>query len=149
MDNLSLQRYHFWSFSPSRDVIPLGTLNDCWAKQTFCKFGLFQTPLETGWSITSETDAPSLTGISGATLSTWLGFFWDLPQYMEWTKYPWGQYSLVHQFMSFFAQYMLNWEVFCLPSWMELCKFLSSNTAWNWGETWLLSRFRTRATYLA
>ena len=27
-------------------------------------------------------------------LSHDLGFLWYLPQYMEWTKYPWGQYVL-------------------------------------------------------
>ena len=39
---------HFWSVYPSRDGIPLGTLDDCWAKQTFRRFDMFRTPSKNG-----------------------------------------------------------------------------------------------------
>ena len=39
-------------------------MDNCSAKQTFGKFDVFQNPSETGQSITSETDAFLLTGLS-------------------------------------------------------------------------------------
>ena len=63
----------FYPFSPSLYGILLVTLDDCWLKQSFGKCDVFWTPSETGCLITSETDAPSLTGLSGVTLSTLVG----------------------------------------------------------------------------
>ena len=51
-----------------------------------------------------------------------LSFWWGIPQYIEWTKYPWGKYSLVHHFSSCVAQYLSNLGVLWLPSWMEMWK---------------------------
>ena len=47
-----------------------------------------------------------------------LEFLWDIPQYLEWNKYPWGQYYMVHHFVSWVAQDLSNLGVLCLPSWM-------------------------------
>ena len=51
-----------------------------------------------------------------------LGIHWDLPQDLEWTIYPWGQYYLVHCSVRCDAQDLSNLGVLCLPSWMELWK---------------------------
>ena len=53
----------FDTFYPSQYGIPLGVLDDCWAKQTLFKFDVFITTSEAGCSITSEKDATSLVGI--------------------------------------------------------------------------------------
>ena len=83
---ISITLGFFDILSPSRDGIPLGTLDNYWAKWTFLKFDVFRTPLEAGRSITSETDGPLLAGISctcgtvcnimtfyDGTLGSWLG----------------------------------------------------------------------------
>ena len=49
-----------------------------------------------------------------------LGVRWDLPQDLEWTKYLWGQYSLVHHSVRCVAQDLSNLGIFFLPSWIEL-----------------------------
>ena len=49
-----------------------------------------------------------------------LEFLLDIHQDMEWTKYPWGQYSLVQHFVVYNAQDMSNLGVLWLTSWMEL-----------------------------
>ena len=64
---------NFYPFYPSLNGTLLGTLDNFWAKQTFGKFDVFWTPLETGCLITLETDTPLLTGLSGVTISTWVG----------------------------------------------------------------------------
>ena len=114
-------------------------MDNCWEKRTFGKFDVFQTPLEAGCLITSETNNPLLTGIY-CTCCTYcdcvivflifqmlisaydLEFLWDIPQDMELTKYPWGQYSMVHLFVNLVAQDLSNLEVLCHPSWMKLWK---------------------------
>ena len=58
----------------------------------------------------------------GKRLTSGLGFFWDINQDMEWTKYPWGQYYMVQLFTIYIAQYMSKLGVFCLYLWMELWK---------------------------
>ena len=125
---------NFWSFFPSWDGIPLGMLGDCWEKLTFGKSDVFQNPLETGHPINSVTDAPLMTGLSCncctvlygviiffyyflvKLLARELEFRWDIPQYLKWTKYPWGWYSLVHQFLRCVAQYLSNLGLLCLNS---------------------------------
>ena len=47
-----------------------------------------------------------------------LGFLWYITQDMEWTKYPWGQYSLLHCSVSCVAQDLSNLVLLCLPSCM-------------------------------
>ena len=49
-------------------------------------------------------------------------FCWYLPQNLQWNKYPWGQYSLVHYFMSCVVQDISNLWVLWLTSSMELWK---------------------------
>ena len=49
-------------------------------------------------------------------------FFWDLPKYLEWTKYPWHQYSTVNRFLICVVQDLSNWWVLGITSWMELWK---------------------------
>ena len=50
-------------FYPCQDGIPLDMLDNCVVKRTFGIFEVFQTLLVPECLITSETDAPSLTGI--------------------------------------------------------------------------------------
>ena len=97
------------------------------------------TSSEAVYYITSKTGTPSLAWISctcvmdcnnlsvlllffGETFGLLIWFFWDLPWYLEWTKCPCGQYSLVHRRVGFFAQDLYNFGVLCLSSWMELWK---------------------------
>ena len=74
----------FDPFYLSRYGIPLDDLDYCWAKRTFYKFDVFQTPSEAGCSITSETGAPLLSWLScmGGTycdnMSILLLFSWDI-----------------------------------------------------------------------
>ena len=63
----------FYHFYPSRDGIPMVTLDDFWEKQTFDKFDAFWTPSGTICLITSDTDDPSLTRIYGVNIGTCVG----------------------------------------------------------------------------
>ena len=61
----------FWScivlwrlFFPSRDGIPLGTLDGCWEKINFLNVDELWTPSETGSSCISEVNTPSLVTLS-------------------------------------------------------------------------------------
>ena len=56
-----------------------------------------------------------------------LEFFWDIPQDLEKTKCPWGQYYMVRRFVICVAQDMYNLGVFCLPFWAELWKIHHQN----------------------
>ena len=132
-------------------------------KQTFGKFDVFWTTLEDGHLINSEIDAPSLTGIycmwgtdcnntsvilllSGETIGLWLGVSMG-----SYSIYGVNQVSL----RSIFSDAPLC-EMRCkifvqfggiVPSLMnKAVKISSSNTTWNWGETWPVYGFRTRAT---
>ena len=152
----------FGPLSPSLYDIPPGALNCCRAKQTFFKFDFFQTPSESGRSITSDTDATSLEVISctcgdkcdnmsmllffyGATLSLWLG-----------VSQRSSSISLVNQ-----VSLRL---IFSVEPLFDLCCTISvqfegispslmngtvgnssSNTTLNWGDTWTVSGFRTIA----
>ena len=137
VDAISIILGIFYPFSPSKYGIPLVALYNFWAKWTFLKFYVFQTPLEFGRSITSEAGTLLLEGLSctyvmdyddvivlllfsGKRLACDLGFLWDINQYLEWTKCPRGQYSLVHRLLIYVAQYMYNLGVLWLPSWMGL-----------------------------
>ena len=121
----------FYPLSPSRYGIPMVALDDCWSKQTLFKFDMFRNPLEYGCFFISETDAPLLARLyftwgldcsgvsvllllSWATLGSWLGIFWDPTQDLKWTKYPWGQYSPVHRYVTWVAHDISNLGVMCL-----------------------------------
>ena len=63
-----------------------------------------------------------------------LEFLWDLTQYLELNKYTWGQYSPVHQSVSWVAQDLSNLGVLCLSSWMELWKLIIKNHIELWWD---------------
>ena len=57
---------------------------------------------------------------SNTCLVAW--FFWDPPQDLEWTNYPWGQNSPMHRSLSWVSQDLSNLGLLCHTSWMELWK---------------------------
>ena len=153
----------FVPFNISRYGIPLGALYYFSAEWTFNKFDVYQTPLEAGCSITSETGTPSPTELSftysidcndmsifilfyGATLGWWLGVLigsssnYGVNQvYLGSIFYGAILCKLIFtrsiQFGSIMP-YLINGTV----------ENSSSNTAWNWGDTWTVDGFRSRAT---
>ena len=151
----------FYPFSPSQGGIPLGTLNDCWVKQTFGKSDVFRTPSETGCLITSDTDSPLLTcytgcdGViifilfSGEIISTWVRvLLWSssrsrvnqvsLRTILSGAPLREMRCTICFQFGGIVSS-LMNVTV----------ENSSSNTTWNWGEKWSVAGFRIRATNTA
>ena len=77
-----------------------------------------------------------------------LEFRWDLHQDIAWNNYSWGQYSMLSHSLRYVAQDLsILWGIF--PSLINVTvENSSSKTIWNWGETWSVAGFRTRATDL-
>ena len=156
----------FDAFFISREVSPLGALDDCWEKQNFFKFDVCQTPPESVHSINSETHSPSLAGtsftcglgcncvrmlllFSGATLGSRLGGFlrsslryWVNQVFL---RSIWSGAPICDLRYTRYVQFGV-----IVPSLMNgTVDNSSSNTTWNWGETWPVSGFITRDTYPA
>ena len=100
-------------------------------KPTFFSFYVLKTTLENGILCNVEAETTSLAGPSREYSLDWdnvsvllyslkqhldcvLEFHWDPTQDMEWTKYPWSQYYMVHFSMICFAQDLYNLGVFYL-----------------------------------
>ena len=153
----------FDPFSPSLDGIPLGELDDCWVKRSVFKFDIFKTLSEAGRLITSDTGDTFLTVLSctcstdcdelivfllfsGATLGSWLVFLLGSS-----STYGLNQVSLRS---IFFAAPLCELCSTRYTKFGVIVTYLkngtvensSSNTTWNWGETWQVSGFRTRGT---
>ena len=156
----------FDPFSTSRDGIPMGTLDYFWSKWTFGKFDTFITPSETGRSVTSDTASTSLNGISCTCCTDCGGVIISLLFYCV-TFGTCVGVSLGYYSISGVNQIYLRSIVYGAPLCDLSCKryfqfggmvpYLmngtvensSSNTTWNWGETWPVVGFRTRVTYTA
>ena len=68
-----------------------------------------------------------------------LGICWYLPLYMEWIKSHWGRYSLRCTRSVQFGAIVSSLMYVTVENSL-------SNTTLNWGDTWPVSGFKTRAT---
>ena len=121
---------------------------------------MFLTPSEAGVSITSETGAPSVDGISctcgmdcngvsvlllfsGAKLGLWIGVsLGSSSRYLVNQSYLSSISSDTTLCDLHFTRYVQFEGI--VPSLMNLTVVnSSSNTTWNWGETWLVDGFIT------
>ena len=149
----------FDAFSTSQDETPLRVLDDCWAKRTFFQYDVCWTHSESGHSISLNTDALLLAGhsctygtdcvdvtFSGANFGSWLRVsLWYSSRYRV-NQLP------LSSILSFPPLYRLRWTrsvqfggivISLMNITMENS---SSNTTWNWGDTWPVAWFRTRYT---
>ena len=148
----------FYPFSPSWNDTPLGMLYDCWEEKTFGKSDVFLTPSETGCLITSDTDSPLLTcytefdGVtifilfSGENISTWVGV-------ILWSFSRSGMNKLSLKTILSGAPLCELRCTICFQFWGIVSSLVnvtvensSSNTTWNWVETWSVAVFNIRAT---
>ena len=146
-----------------QDGIPLGVVDDCWEKQNFFKFDVFWTPLKTGRSITSETDAPSLDRLFcmcgfycgnvsvllllfGAMLGLWLGVFLVYSSISGINQISLRLIFYVASLCELCCKMSIQFG-FIVPSLMNITvETSSSNTTWKWGYTWSVAGFRTIAS---
>ena len=121
IDHLS----HFNPCSTSQDGIPLVTLGDCWEKRFLVNLICFELPQKLDVRLIQILTLrcwPYFLVLVVRYAMMWsyfyyfilrlsareLEFWWDIHQDVEWNKYTWGQYFMVHHFVSSVAQDMTN-----------------------------------------
>ena len=155
----------FDPFLPSLYGIPLDKLDDCWGKK-LKKIDMFWNLLEYGRSITSDTNTTFLTGnscnwgtecdnvsifllLSGVTIGIRVGVL-----LLSSSIYGVNQVSLRSILSGAPIYYMrctisIKFEDIVTSLMNGTVENSSSNTTWNWGDTWPVDRFITIATYPA
>ena len=151
-----------------KDGVPMGALDVFWVKQFSSKFDVFQNTSLNGRFCDSEVHSSLLSGPSftysldgndaivlyllyafGTSLGSCLRIL--LVSYSIYGVNHVSLRSIIYGAPLYDLCYTIYVQFFIIvPSLINgAVENLSSNTTWNWGETWPVSGFRTRDTYPA